>query len=250
MSNETSRSVERALCILCELAKADTPVGISEISRRTGYSKSTVHLGLRTMRELSFVVQDPESGRYSLGLAAAQLGVAAQENSQLVTMLSAPMSELAVRSSEAVSLGVRVDSEVLFIKRFETSHVLGTSIREGTRMPLHASASGKALLMGMSNEEICSLFPDENLPREDSHAERGRTQLLDEIDKAREVGYVTSADEWRLGISAAAVPVQIGSEVVASVSIAGPTSRFRADLWVTDLLSLAAPLTANTKRDQ
>ncbi|WJJ14589.1 IclR family transcriptional regulator (plasmid) [Prescottella equi] len=242
--------MERALNILCELAKADIPVGISEISRRTGYSKSTVHLSLRTMHEMNFVVQDPESGRYGLGLAAAQLGVAAQENSQLVAMLSAPMSDLAVRSNEAVSLGVRVDSEVLFIKRFETSYALGTNIREGTRMPLHTSASGKALLMGMSNEEIRALFPDEHLPHEGSHADMHRAQLLEEIEKARQIGYVTSSDEWRLGISAAAVPVQIGNDVVASVSIAGPTSRFRADLWVTDLLALAGPLTRNTNRDR
>lgn len=248
MSNETSRSVERALNVLCELAKADAPVGISEIARRTGYSKSTVHLGLRTMLEMNFVVQDPESGRYSVGLAAAQLGVTARENSQLITMLSSPMSELAIRSNEAVSLGIRVDSEVLFIKRFETSYALGTSIREGTRMPLHTSAAGKALLMGMSDEQILALFPEEHLPRDGSHAERERTQLLEEIHQAREVGYVTSSDEWRLGISAAAVPVSLGNDVVASVSIAGPTSRFRADLWVTDLRALADPLTTNTTR--
>lgn len=249
MSNDTSRSVERALRVLCELAKADTPVGISELARRTGYSKSTVHLGLRTMLETNFVVQDPDSGRYGLGLAAAQLGVSAQESSQLVTMLSAPMSELAIRSNEAVSLGVRVDSEVLFIKRFETSYALGTNIREGTRMPLHTSASGKALLMGLSDEEIRDLFPEEHLPHEGSHAETERTHLLDEIHQARQVGYVTSSDEWRLGISAAAVPVYLGSDVVASVSIAGPTSRFRADLWVTNLRALADPLTASTKRN-
>nr|WP_064689757.1 IclR family transcriptional regulator [Rhodococcus qingshengii] len=241
--------MERALGILCELAKADSPVGISEIARRTGSSKSTVHLGLRTMLKANFVVQDGESGRYSLGLAAAQLGVAAQESSQLVTMLSAPMSELAIRSNEAVSLGVRVDSEVLFVKRFETSHVLGTSIREGTRMPLHTSASGKALLMGMADEAIFDLFPEEHLPHEGSHVEIARTQLLDEIHRAREVGYVTSSDEWRLGISAAAVPVRIGGDVVASVSIAGPTSRFRADLWVPDLRALANPLDSNTKQN-
>lgn len=40
------------------------------------------------------------------------------------------------------------------------------------------------------------------------------------------------------GISAVAVPVRLGERVVASISIAGPTSRFRADDWLDDLAAL------------
>jgi DNA-binding IclR family transcriptional regulator len=234
--------VERALSILCELAKVDTPLGISDLSRRTGCSKSTVYLSLQTMRAMNFVVQDPGTERYGLGLAAAQLGGAARDNSRLVTALADPMSELAARSSEAVSLGVRTGDEVLFVKRFETSHALGTSIREGTRMPMHTSAAGKAILMGLTDEALLTMFPDESLPVQGSNFVGSRTDLLNQLATAREVGYTTSEDEWRAGVSAAAVPIVIGGEVVASVSIAGPTSRFRASLWVDDLLALAHPL--------
>jgi DNA-binding IclR family transcriptional regulator len=234
--------VERALSILCELAKVDAPVGISDLSRRTGCSKSTVYLSLQTMRAMNFVVQDPGTERYGLGLAAAQLGGAASGNSRLVTALADPMSELAARSSEAVSLGVRTGDEVLFVKRFETSHALGTSIREGTRMPLHTSAAGKAILLGLTEEELFTMFPDESLPVQGSNFVGSRTELLNQLATAREVGYTISEDEWRAGVSAAAVPIVIGGEVVASVSIAGPTSRFRASLWVDDLLALAHPL--------
>lgn len=237
-----SRSVERALTILRELAKSEDPVGISDLARRTGCSKSTVYLSLQTMRAMNFVVQDPGTERYGLGLAAAQLGGAARDNSRLVTALADPMSELAARSSEAVSLGVRAGDEVLFVKRFETTHALGTSIREGTRMPLHTSAAGKAILMGLDDNELRALFPDESLPVEGSNFVGNRTDLLNELVKARSAGYSTSEDEWRAGISAAAVPIVIGDEVVASVSIAGPTSRFRASLWVEELLALARPL--------
>lgn len=245
MSNNAtprSRSVERALSLLCELAKVDAPVGVSDLSRRTGYSKSTVYLGLQTMRAMNFVVQDPGTERYSLGLAAAQLGGAARDNSRLVTALAEPMCELATRSSEAVSLGVRAGDEVLFVQRFETTHALGTSIRVGTRMPLHTSAAGKAILMGLADEELMTMFPDESLPVQGSNVVGSRTELLSQLATTRQVGYATSEDEWRAGVSAAAVPIVIGGEVVASVSIAGPTSRFRASLWVEDLLALALPL--------
>lgn len=221
--------------MLCTIAAADEPVGVSEIARRTGVSKSTVHLSIQTMRVAGFVEQDEPSGRYVLGLAAAQLGAAALGQSRLIAAVAGPMRELAERSSEAVSLGVRSGDEVVFIKRYETSHVLRTSIREGTRMPLHASASGKCILVGLSDEEILRLYPDEALPAQASNTLTGRSDLIEELARVRAQGYATSNDEYLDGVSGAAVPVRIGSEVVASLSIAGPTARFRADEWIEDL---------------
>lgn len=239
MSNEKrSRSVEKALAVLCALARSDGPVGISELARQTGLSKSTVHLSVQTMRAAGFVEQEDGSGRYILGLAAAQLGAAALDQSRLVDMLASPMKELADRSREAVSLGVRAGDHVVFVKRFETAHVLRTSIREGTRMPLHASASGKVLLLDLSQDEILELYPNEALPEQARNTLTERSALLDELEVTRDQGYSTSHDEFLDGVSGAAVPVRLGSRVVASVSIAGPTARFRAHDWIDDLKGL------------
>jgi DNA-binding IclR family transcriptional regulator len=231
------------MAVLCALARADGPVGISELARQTGFSKSTVHLSLQSMRAAGFVEQDVTSTGYVLGLAAAQLGAVALDQSRLVDMLAPAMKDLAERSEEAVSLGVRAGSEVVFVKRFETSHVLRTSIREGTRMPLHASASGKVLLLGMPIEEILELYPDEQLPSQASRTFSTRAELLADLEVTRQQGYSTSHDEFVDGVSAAAVPVCLGRRIVASVSIAGPTSRFRADEWIADLEAIVSPLT-------
>lgn len=232
--------MERALAVLSTIARAEEPVGVSEIARRTGVSKSTVHLSIQTMRALGFVEQDLVSGRYVLGLAAAQLGAAALGQSRLIAAMAGPMRQLADRSREAVSLGVRSGDEVVFVKRFETSHVLRTSIREGTRMPLHASASGKCILLGLGEDEIAELYPDEILPEQASNTLRRRSDLLADLDDVRQRGYATSHDEYLDGVSGAAVPIRIGDEIVGSLSIAGPTARFRADGWVDDLKAIVS----------
>lgn len=226
------------MAVLCTIARSEEPVGVSEISRQTGVSKSTVHLSIQTMRALHFVEQDQVSGRYVLGLAAAQLGAAALGQSRLIAAMADPMRDLADRSREAVSLGVRSGDVVVFIKRFETSHVLRTSIREGTRMPLHASASGKCILLGLSIDEIHDMYPDEQLPEQARNTLTVRSELLDELDAVRRRGYATSHDEFLDGVSGAAVPVRLGGEVVASLSIAGPTARFGADGWIDDLKAI------------
>lgn len=235
-----SRSVERALEVLCALARAAGPIGISELARQTGLSKSTVHLSLQSMRAAGFVEQDRVTTGYVLGLAAAQLGAAALDQSKLVDILAAPMKDLADRSSEAVSLGIRTGADVVFVKRFETSHVLRTSIREGTRMPLHASASGKVLLLDLTSEELLELYPDEHLPAQASRTLSSRADLLADLEVTRAAGFSTSHDEFMDGVSAAAAPVRLGQQIVASVSIAGPTSRFRAEEWISDLKALVS----------
>lgn len=175
-----------------------------------------------------------------LGLAAAQLGAAALDQSRLVAAMAPAMQELATRSREAVSLGIQADHDVLFIKRVETAHVLRTSIREGSWMPLHASASGKCLLARMSDGEIDRLYPsDTTLPASASRTIRTRAELKREVDQVRERGYATNSDEFLDGVTGAAVPVKLGQSTVASLSLAGPTGRVRAEEWVDELLAVS-----------
>lgn len=238
-SGKRSRSVERAFAVLCAVAEHGEPTSLSWIARRTGLPKSTVHLSLQTMRDLGFVEQDRESDRYVVGLAASQLGAIALDRSTLIVTMAPRMEELAERSKEAVSLGIRVGHEVLFVKRVETTHVLRTSIRQGSRMPLHASASGKCLLAGMSNEQIDELYPTDPLTESASRTIRTRADLRREIGQVREQGYATNVDEFLDGVSGAAVPVRLGARTVASLSLAGPTGRVQPEQWVDDLMAIA-----------
>ncbi len=56
----------------------------------------------------------------------------------------------------------------------------------------------------------------------------------------RQRGYARNLDEFHDGVSAAAVAVRLGEEVLGGVSIAGPTARFRAEDWIDDLHAITA----------
>lgn len=236
-----SRSVERALTLLLAVAQHREPIGVSELARQTELSKSTVHLSLQTMRQFGFVEQEDGSDRYLLGLQAAQLGAQALDISPVVSWVAPGMRRLAERSGEAVSLGIRADRAVVFVKRYETSHRLGTSITVGSQMPMHASASGKCLLSGLSDQEIEELYPDDELPSQSTNTIRDRSALFEELDEVRARGHAFNTDEFVDGISAAAVPVHLGDRVVAALSIAGPTTRFQAEDWLIDLHEVLDP---------
>ena len=66
-SRNTVQSVERTLDLLEALAETGE-VGIAQLSGQVGLHASTVHRLLSTLIARGYVRQNPESGRYLLGL--------------------------------------------------------------------------------------------------------------------------------------------------------------------------------------
>jgi IclR family acetate operon transcriptional repressor len=150
------------------------------------------------------------------------------------------MEELARRSNESVSLGVLNAGSVLFVQRVESPEILRADIRLGTRMPLHASASGKALLAAMTDAEIARLLPETMLPASARRTVRERDALLADLRLVRERGYAKQEDEFIDGIAALATPVRDASgRALAALSIAGPIARFDERTWAALLLPTA-----------
>ena len=235
----TVRNAVRALNVLAERG----PLRLTALAGEMALGKSTVHLLLHTLREDGMVDYDPVSSTYRVGLRVFEIGATAVEQGGFGTRLIGAMEELARRCNESVSLGVLSAGSVLFVQRVESPEVLRADIRPGTRMPLHASASGKALLATMSDAEIDRLLPDPTLPASARRTLRGRDALLAEIAVVRERGYAGQTEEFVDGIAALAAPVfAAGGKVVGALSIAGPTARFDEAAWAGFLLPAASDM--------
>jgi len=232
--------VASALRVLVALSETSEPIGISDLSRRLGVGKSSMHAILATLADLGFVEQAPGSPRYRLGFVAFEVGAAVLEQLKLGAYLTPPMERLAHESQEAVSLAVLHDRSAVFVHRFESTHVLRADIRLGTRMPLHGSASGKCLLSELSHEEIKRLYPTDELDLATPRTIRRRAELLDELERVRQLGYATDLDEYVVGVSAVACPVRNGEgRTVAALSVAGPSARFEGERWIARMLAIA-----------
>ncbi|MDQ3226237.1 MAG: IclR family transcriptional regulator, partial [Chloroflexota bacterium] len=199
----TVRNAVRTLDILAERG----PLRLTALAGELALGKSTAHLLLQTLREVGMVEYDPVSSSYRVGLRVFEIGTTAVEQGGFGVRLIGAMEDLARRCNESVSMGVLSAGSVLFVQRVESPEVLRADIRPGTRMPLHASASGKALLATMSDVEIDRVLPDPLLPASARLTVRGRDTLLAEIGRIRERGYARQIEEFVNGIAAVATPV-------------------------------------------
>jgi DNA-binding IclR family transcriptional regulator len=235
-----SKTVANATRLLHALGQNGSPMGVTELATQLSLGRSTVHLLLQTLCDARFVEVDDDTGRYRIGVGAFEVGTAALEHLRLGVHLDPPMERLAELSREAVSLAIRSGDRAVIVKRFESTHVLRADIRVGTRMPLHASASGKCLLAGLPGEKIDELFPGQRLPDVTPETLQTKRELLREVERVRQRGYALNRNEFLLGVAAAAVPVHDGEgRVHAALSIAGPTARFDAEGWVERLTRTA-----------
>lgn len=242
VGDRTLKTVRNAVRLLSVLAERG-PLRLTALARELALGKSTAHLLLQTLLEEGMVEHDPATATYRVGLRAFEIGATAVEQGGFGARLTAAMERLARRCNESVSLGVLSAGSVLFVQRIESPEILRADIRLGSRMPLHASASGKVLLSAMTDEEVDRFLPEEALTPSAARTHRRRAALLDEIQRVRAAGFARQVEEFVDGIAAVAAPVRDGSgRVIGALSVAGPSARFDEAAWLAPLLETAGEL--------
>ncbi len=107
------QSVDRAARIMKALSAGSRGLGVSELAVSLGLAKTTVHGLLRTLQEHGLVEQNAESGKYQLGPALLELSSGYLDLSELRARSFAWAELLALRTGEAVRVGVLHDNAIL-----------------------------------------------------------------------------------------------------------------------------------------
>ncbi|MHB2023576.1 MAG: IclR family transcriptional regulator, partial [Mycobacteriales bacterium] len=140
-----TQAIGRALAVLRLFRERAEELGIMQVAQAVGLTPSTTHRIVRALAAEGYLTQSGVSDRYSLGREAVLLGVAAQRNLGLHTVQPV-LERVAAQTGESVNLGVRDGSSALVLLRIQSSQPLRFDQPPGTRVPLHASSIGKALL--------------------------------------------------------------------------------------------------------
>ncbi|WP_237724682.1 IclR family transcriptional regulator [Deinococcus alpinitundrae] len=227
-SGETSsvRTLERGLLILLalkELRKAP----LTEIAKQVGLSVSTTYRLLETLRQQGFVSWESQSGLFSIGLRAYQVGLAFSERNNLIGVAHPEMERLVGDLNETVNLAVLYGDEAIYIDQVEGRQLVRMFARVGDNAPLHCSGVGKILLAWRSEEEVRQKLGSGPYPAYTPHSISTLPAFLQELGKVRAAGYSLDDEERELGVRCVAVPVRDQSgQVAASLSLSAPTSRF------------------------
>jgi IclR family KDG regulon transcriptional repressor len=218
-------SLDHALVILETMSRGPLPVGLSEISRLTGFPKTTVHRILLTLIRRGFLRKESQTGRYQLTLKFFEIGSTAVSQLGIKDVAHPHLEALRNLSGETAHLAVMDDDGVFYIDKIESSQSVRMYSYIGRRAPVHSTAVGKALLAYQSKEKI-EKFLCQRLKAYTQNTILDREELMEELSKARKQEYALDKGELEIGLFCIASPVRnhLG-EVIAAVSISGPGVR-------------------------
>lgn len=220
----TVRAVERALDILLCFSGMETELGLSEISKRLGLHKSTVHRLLASLESKGFIRRHPSTEKYRLGWSVLELVSNLYQSDDVSSLVLPVMTRLRDLLGETISLYILSGHERIRIQAVESNQPVRRVANIGKRLPLFVGASGKVLL-AFSDLPIQELFDDPTFP-----SDLDRTEFLRALQQTREQGYAVSIEEREPGAAAVAAPVfSRGGEILAALSVSGPSDRFTAE---------------------
>jgi IclR family KDG regulon transcriptional repressor len=226
----TLTSVQNAARLLKEFGTADGSLGVTELARRLGLGKSTVHRLLATLTAERILEHDPATGTYRLGLTMWELGARVSVHRVLHDAAATVIEELRNATKETVQVAVLDGREVVYVERLESPHMLRIFGRVGHRNWAHCTSTGKVLLAFLPERRRDALL-EGWLPERKTDAticDPGR--LRAELDRVRAQGWAENIGESEPGAASVAAPVRNArGDVIAAVSVAGPTMRVNGD---------------------
>ena len=241
------QSVDRALTIL-ELLARDGEAGVTEIAGDLGVHKSTAFRLLATLEAHRLVEQIGDRGRYRLGVGNLRLAGATTARLDLVTEARPVCRQLAQDTGETVNITVRSETSALYLDQVTAkSSAVQSHNWVGQHIPLHATSNGKVLLSELGDEELKAAL--QALPRVTDRTVTSRNRLRADLDQVTADGYAVAVDELEVGLTAAAAPIRSAhGDIIASMSVSGPTYRLSGEKLETTIPLLVAAATEVSHR--
>ncbi|MGR3804714.1 IclR family transcriptional regulator [Marinibacterium profundimaris] len=196
-----------------------------QIASRTGLPKPTVSRLTYTLRKLGYLVQSDTDGSYRLGAGVLSLGYSVLAQMEIADRAKEEMARLCEGPNPYVTaaLGERHRLQVVYLAVRQTNQAVSLTMEVGARLPLFQSAIGRAILVGMSEEERTHLLHMAIEDRPESEQQL-RKSVSDALDSFAEHGVVTSFGDWRKEVNGIAVPVRApAGDRLYALNVGGPS---------------------------
>ena len=229
-SYSTIKAVERALEIIEILADSRAGRTGADIAHALRLNRAIAYRLLASLTSAGFISQHEPGPHYRLTfklIALANLFTEALEIGDLFVPL---LRRLADQTGEVVQLVLREGDHLVRVAKAGGNERLRVAFPIGSRPVLHASASGRAWLSTMSDEQALALVYQQLAQEIGMIGVRSLDELREALASARASGFAISFEESAQGVCSVAAPLVVrrrGHEpdAVGAVTVAAPTAR-------------------------
>lgn len=221
---------------IIEALKRRDGAGVTELATELDIAKGTVYKHLNTLRGLDYVLKDGDT--YCLSVGFLGLGVAARARLPIHDVAEEPIRKLAETTGETASLMIPEHGYGVYAMRIVPEGAPDPLVNEGDRVPLHATAGGKAILAELPETEVEHIFDVRGLGRETEATVTDRDALRAELQMIHDRRSAYDREELAEGLHCVAAPiVDEDGRAIGAVTISGTAERFGENVFGSDITS-------------
>ena len=226
-SGDQVQSLVRAMALLNRIAESpDDGATLTDLAEQVGLPASTAHRLLTTLEQERYVRFIHEGRLWSVGVQAFIVGCAFTKTRSLAGIARPHMRHLMEDAGETVNLAVEDEGEAVYLSQVECRQMMRAFARPGSRVPLHCSAVGKAILSATSDKKLSKILHRHGMPRLTVKTIISPSALRADLERVRATGYAVDDEEHAVGLRCIAAPIfDETGDVVAAVSASGPMAR-------------------------
>ncbi len=230
--NDTSKNsaLFRGIAIMQAIAHSTRGLSIAELVETINLPKPTVHRIATQLEREGYLQRDPVNKRFTIGATLKTLSLSILANSSVGAPRHAILEALANEVGETCNCTMRDGNHTVYFDRVECNWPIKINLHPGSRLPLHATASGKLFLAHMKPRERRRLLQAAPLSQNTPQTQTD-TELLElELRRVKEEGVSYDNEELFTGMVAVAVPVfDQQQRICFTVAVHAPTARQQLD---------------------
>ncbi|WP_397518632.1 IclR family transcriptional regulator C-terminal domain-containing protein [Rhodococcus pyridinivorans] len=201
------QSLERAIAVLTTFDREHRHLTLTEVAERCRLPRSAARRFLHTLVELGFV--EVSGRKFTLTPQVLELGYANLSRFTLADVCRPHLEALARNLGLSASVTVLDGPDIRYVSRVEVASGMSVSLKAGSRLPAHRTATGRVLLAALPEAELNRHF-DFSAPQDPhpapAHDERSRLER--ELDIIRRQGWAFADQVLDVGVQALAVPLR------------------------------------------
>jgi len=242
-------SIKKATVIVEAFMGEQREWTVSKLAQRLNMPQPTVHHFLASFREAGWIIQDPATKQYRLGLKMWEIGCAAVNFREVAESARPYLRALVNSCGETVHLGmisIEDPRSVVYLDRIDSSQPVLFVTVIGSRAPSHSSAMGKAIVAHNPEYEHAVLAGP--LASVTANTIVDANELRQDFALTRQRGYSIAHGEFAGEMVGIAAPVRdrLGA-VNLGIGIWAPAQRMtqpQIDDYAPKLLETAAQISA------
>lgn len=224
----SNQSSDKLLSLIELLSTLEKPARLSDLAEELGMNASTVSRFLSTLVNRGYVIQDPDTGHYSLTFRICQIANNVTSRMDLRNICAPFLHEISKKFECMTNLVVRFNYNCMYIEVVPSPQQIMIPLqRIGKVAPLYCTGVGKLFLEEFTDSQLETYARDVVFERFTAKTVCTLPELKFCVEDARRNGYAVDDEECELGTRCLAVPIyDYTGHIIAAISVSGSSSKF------------------------